>query len=357
MHTPGRRKAVVFTRLSLRILVGSLLLLAGLPGSLAATESISVRTIALGTVWKTPAFSAPATVVARNQPQLAAEIDARIIELPVAVGDRVAQGDVVARLDCRQHESMLAAARAELKRARAQQRLAKAQLTRARNLTKKQSISEELLDQRNTELAVARAETATRDEAVRRAGIHVADCALRAPFDAVVTARLGSVGGFASRGSPIIDLLEVAGQEVSVALRRDQIDGVKRAARLTFESNGAGYPVRLRAVLPSADPVARTREARLVFTDRPTIAGTAGRVVWEGHRKLLPADFLARRDGRLGVFVLENGRARFIELPAAQDGRPVAIELPPSTLLITEGRQRLRDGDAVRPVTAAELVR
>ena len=48
------------------------------------------------------------------------------------------------------------------------------------------------------------------------------------------------------------------------------------------------------------------------------------------------------------MFVFEEGRARFVGLPDAQDGRPVLIELPPDTLLITEGRQGLNDGDAVR---------
>jgi len=354
MHSLGYRAAVVRNRPSIHTLIGSLLLLAGLPGLLVAAEPTGVRTIALSKVLLTPVFSAPASVVARNQPRLAAEIDARIVELPVAVGDRVEQGDMVARLDCRQHESMLAAARAELASAKAQQRLAKEQSVRARNLTKKQSISEELLDQRDTELAVARAAATARDEMVRRAAIDVANCELRAPFDAVVIARPGSVGDYATRGSPIIELLEIAGLETSVALRHDQLEGFQSAARLTFKSNGVSHPVQLRALVPSADPVARTREARLIFTEQPPIAGAAGRVIWQGRRNQLPANFLARRNDRLGVFVLENGRARFIELPAAQDGRPVSIELPPNTQLITDGRQRLSDGDEVRLVPATE---
>lgn len=313
-----------------------------------AADPVNVRSVTLDQVLKTPVYSAPATVVARNQPRLAAEIDARIVELPVAVGDQVEAGDTLARLDCRSYESILAAARAALTRTRAQQRFAQQQLTRARNLTKKKSISEELLDQRRTDLAVAAAENTASEEALRRAEIDVENCVLRAPFDAVVTDRLGNVGGFANRGTPVIGLLEIAGQEVSTALRHDQMAGVRNAAMLVFESNGRRHPVSLRALLPNADPVARTREARLVFDGEPPVAGTAGRVVWQGKRALLPADYLVRRGDTLGVFVLEEERARFIALPEAQDGRPTLVALPPATQLISDGRQALNDGDPVR---------
>jgi RND family efflux transporter MFP subunit len=347
MRNAPRLQAAFDRRSILPASVHAMALCFCLSAAAVAADSVNVRTVPLDQVLKTPVYSAPATVVARNQPQLAAEVDARIIELPAAVGDRVRKGDLLARLDCRYHESVLAAAQAELTRARAQQRFADEQLARARNLTKKKSISEELLDQRRTELAIAAADTSARQEAVQRAGINVENCELRAPFDAVVTKRTGSVGSFVTRGSPMIDLLEIAGQEVSAALRHQQTEGVENAASLKFESNGAMHPIRLRALLPSADPVARTREARLVFDAEPPVAGTAGRVVWRGRRALLPADYLVRRQGGLGVFVFEDDRARFIRLHDAQDGRPTLVTLPPDTLLITEGRQRLNDGDAV----------
>ncbi len=352
MRNSSRHKTASGTWSCLRASVHAMLLFFGSSLPCAATEPVNVRTVPLGQVLTTPVYSAPATVVARNQPRLAAEIDARIIELPAAVGDRVRLGDVIARFDCRSYESLLAAADAALTRAKSQQRFADQQLERARNLNKKKSISAELLGQRRTDLAVAAAESTARQEAVKRAAIDVENCELRAPFDAVVTDRPGSVGSFVTRGSPIIGLLEIAGQEVSAALRHEQMEGVENATSLIFESNGTQHPVRLRALLPSADPVARTREARLVFDAEPPVTGAAGRVVWQGRRALLPAGYLVRRKGSLGVFVMEQGHTRFVVLPDAQDGRPVLIALPPDTLLITEGRQGLNDGDAVRAAPA-----
>jgi hypothetical protein len=64
-----------------------------------------------------------------------------------------------------------------------------------------------------------------------------------------------------------------------------------------------------------------------------------------------------RRGGQLGVFVLETDRARFVALPGAEEGRPADSTLPGATLLIDEGRQRLRDGDSVLRVESEAMAK
>jgi len=308
---------------------------------------VSVRTLPLGELLVAPQFSAPATVMARNQPQVAAEIDARVIVFPVEVGDRVSADATLARLDCRSHESRLAVAHAELKVTLAQINYARDQLTRARNLNKNKSMSDELLGQRRTDLEARQAEADARREAIKQAAIDVGHCEIRAPFDAVVTDRLVSVGTFVSRGKAIVGLLEMAGQEISSSLRQSEITRLQEAEELVFEAASGRFPVRLRALLPALDPLARTREARLAFVSDAALPGTAGRLVWQLNRQLLPADYLVRRDDRLGVFVLNKERAQFIAIPQALEGQPCEVDLPSDTRLITDGRQSLVDGQEV----------
>ena len=181
-------------------------------------------------------------------------------------------------------------------------------------------------------LATAEADLLASEQEVRLAEIDVAHCDVRAPVDAVVTERATSVGSYANVGTVLLNLLEAEGQEVSVALRHDQADGLQAAETVVFKSDETDYPVMLRSLLPRVDPIARTREARLVFTDEAAVAGTPGRIVWYGARSMLPSDYLVRRDGHLGVFVLDADRARFIDIPDAQDGRPAVLQLAPETL-------------------------
>ena len=325
----------------LPILVGLLSL------SAAIADPVSVRTRALGDLVDVPQFSAPATVVARNQPRVAAEIGARVTALPVQVGDRVATNDVLARLDCRSHESRLAVARAELGITLAQLGNARQQLARARNLKRNKSISDELLDERQMDLETRQAEASARREAIKQAQIDVGHCVILAPFDAVVTERLVSVGTYVSRGTAVVDLLETSGQEVSVQLRETEVDTLGRAEALVFVTASGRYPLRLRTLLPAVDTRTRTREARLTFNGEPAFPGTAGRLAWRGRQRLLPADYLVRRQDTLGIFVLRDDHARFVALPHAQEGQPVTADLPADTLLITEGRWRLVDGEEV----------
>ncbi|HPQ24108.1 MAG TPA: efflux RND transporter periplasmic adaptor subunit [Gammaproteobacteria bacterium] len=340
-------------RLGHALAIGTLLFaLAGVHEALA--EPVPVRTTRLADLLQVPTYSAPATVMPHNTPRLAAEIDARILEVKVEVGDRVVSGQVLVRLDCRHSESVLAAARAALDRAKAQQQFAAEQLTRARNLGRNKSISEELVDQRRTDLAVTEADRQAAEEVVRQAAIDAGHCEIKAPFDAVVTERLASTGGFANRGTVIVGLLEATGQEVSAALRHEQIAGLQEAESIFFDANGDRYPVTVRTLLPLADTTARTLEARLAFTADSAIAGTAGRILWTGRRELLPADYLVRRNGSVGLFLLEADRARFVALPDAEDGRPARVTLDPESLLITDGRQRLSDGDEVQPAIAGD---
>jgi hypothetical protein len=116
---------------------------------------------------------------------------------------------------------------------------------------------------------------------------------------------------------------------------------------MTFRHGGNDYPVTVRALGPQIDPIRRTREVRLTFEHRSALPGATGRLVWS-NGSMLPADLLVRRDNRLGVMLAADGRARFHPVPEAREGRPAPVTLPPESLVITDGRFSLRNGDAIR---------
>lgn len=312
-----------------------------------AADSIPIRVQPLGELLRRSEFSAPATVEPLNAPSLAAEISARIQAIPVRIGDRIRRGEVLVELDCRYHRSRLQAAQAGLQRLDAQLRFADDQLKRAVDLQSKRSISEELLDQRRMELRVARAERENQQELIRQAEIDVERCTITAPFDAVVVERLAQVGGLAGPGTPLLELVQLDDLEVSAELRGAEAIALQRAEHVGFDYAGKHYPLHLRQLLPVVDARTRTQEARLSFTGDSAPVGAAGRLVWRGAANELAADYLVRRDSRLGIFLEYDGQAHFQVLDNAREGQPVRLQLPPTSRLITDGRQRLQDGDAV----------
>ena len=73
-----------------------------LPGGVTAAEP-AVQLAPLSAIAVYPERQAPATVVSLNDTTIASEIAARINAIPVRVGDQVAAGEVLVRLDCRDY--------------------------------------------------------------------------------------------------------------------------------------------------------------------------------------------------------------------------------------------------------------
>jgi RND family efflux transporter MFP subunit len=287
-----------------------------------------------------PERSAPAQSLAANESKLSAEVSARILALPYDVGQTVRKGDVVARLDPRDFELAVAKAKASMAAVQARIAQAESQLERARALAKQNFISAEAVIQRETELAVQRAELAVQQASLATAERELTKTTIRAPFDAIVKQRHVGVGELASPGAALVTLIDQSRPEVSAQVQLKDAQSLQEAGRAVFGAD-LDYPVELTRISPAVDRESRTVEARLAFQDRAAAPGTSGRLVWHDTRPHLPAEYVVRRKGELGVFVMSGGKPEFVALSTAQEGRPVAVAFPNDTLIVTEGRNTL----------------
>jgi multidrug efflux pump subunit AcrA (membrane-fusion protein) len=207
------------------------------------------------------------------------------------------------------------------------------------------------MQQRQIELKIAEAERAAAEANLHAAELNVQRCSVTAPFAGVVLARLVAEGEWVAAGTAVVTLLDSQRLELSAQIGVDEVKGLRQARLLEFVAEGQRYPVTLRAMPERIDPQLRQREARLSFNGKGALPGQSGRLEWQSGVAHLPADLPVRRDGRLGLFVVEQGKARFVVLPDAIEGRPVsAAALPAKAVVVIEGRQSLRDGDAVTVV-------
>jgi RND family efflux transporter MFP subunit len=294
-----------------------------------------------------PERSAQAQVVSLNDAKLAAEIPARIAALPVQVGQRIARGAAVARLDCADHEIALREAEAQAESARARLKLAEQQLARSHELAEAKFISGDALDIRATEVSVVRADAQSAQARLDAARRDVGKCTIRAPFPAIVTQRIGQVGELAAPGSPVVALLDVSRIEVSAQVQTLDAESLRAAKNIAFDSQNESRAVKLLRISSALSPSARTREARLGFASGHAAPGSSGEIRWRDARAHLPAELLVMRANRPGVFTVRDGRARFVALPEAVEGRPALANLPAGTMLVVRGHLPLRDGETV----------
>ena len=299
-----------------------------------AWEAKPLREVALY-----PERSAQAQVLSLNESRIASELAARIVRLAVEPGQRIARGALIAQLDCRDYD--LAGERASAAKAAsaARARLADLQYSRTQKLAAEGFVSKEALDSRAAELEVARADVAVNAAALNTARAAQGKCAVRAPFPAIVLERLAQEGEMAQSGTPLLSLLDTSSIEVRAEVQADDAVSLKSASRIDFVDSAGRYPLRLVRLSPALTKNSRLAEARLRFTTAAAAApGSSARVFWQSREMHVPAQLLARRQGRLGVFVATDKTARFHVLPGAQEGRPAkAAGLLPDSRIVVRG--------------------
>jgi len=310
--------------------------------------AVSVEAHTLKSIAIYPQYKAPATVVALNESQLRAEVSAIVENILVEVGQEVNKNDLLVALRKKDFELVVEREEAELSALAARIDFAQYQVQRAQQLKKQQAVSEELLKQRETDLAVLLSERQSRQVSLQQAKQNLSKCNIRAPYHAVVIQKIASIGELANPGTPLLQIVDAQNREVTAKLQSYQIASLQLTKDLLFQDRSSGYPLKLRSVLPFIDPTARTQEVRLEFTDTKALVGVAGELIWKNQQAHVPPEVLVQRSGRLGIFVVaKDNKAKFVVLEGAAEGRPTYIDLPLDTLIVTKGRFQLHDGDRV----------
>lgn len=291
--------------------------------------------------------SAPATVVSLNDTSVAAQVKARVDDISVKVGEVVDAGSVLVRLDCTDYRIAEQRVEAEIAALEARIRLAERRLERTRKLERQQTASEELLDQREADLAVLQAQRRGAVSQLEDAKVNVSRCAIRSPYKAVVTDRVAAVGEFADVGTRLLEIMDIEQLEISAQVPALDIETVELAEEIYFEDTASRYAVTLRTVTPAVNTQTRNRETRLLFRNEPALPGAAGKLVWRDSQPHVSAKLLVRRGNDFGVFINNGGTARFHVIPGAQQGRTTPLDLPLDTFVITEGQYRLEDGQSI----------
>lgn len=302
-----------------------------------AAQAAEWTTRALADVAVFAVFRAPATVVARDEAQLATEVGARIVAMPVREGESVAKGAELLRLDDASYRLELQRAQAQLQLIDRRIALAQAQLEQSRALAGRGFISADGLRIRETELGVLRAERDAARAAIGVAELALARCVIRAPYAGVVRERRAAVGDLAVPGAPLIGFAAHADAEVRAQVPARQISSLQAARELTLEADGVSHTLKLRRASPLLDAAGQVREV-VLDSPVPLPPGLGGELRWRGPMPQLPPAYVQQRDGVLGAWVEREGVPVFIALPAAQAGRPVTVDWPLDTRLIDAGR-------------------
>jgi len=326
------------------LLASALLLLGGVP---VFGQDVPVTVRPLGDLLVAREVRAPATVISANRAEITSEVAALVREVFKDVGDQVARGDLLIRLDDANASYKLAQAKATLAAIDAQIVEARSRLRKAEELLGKNFISDEELISRRSNLAVLEANLAAQQVAVEAAELELRRTRIVAPYDAAVVARQAQVGSYAQPGTPLITVVQTSHREIDVDLDPRYAVFRPDVTDLRFVSQGRDWPVKLARVSSVIDSASRVVKARFVFTGDVAPIGASGELAWDESSALVPVEYIVQRGRQFGVFVANSHRAHFVAIPTAQEGRPATVDLPADTLIVVRGQARLQDGDAL----------
>jgi RND family efflux transporter MFP subunit len=301
-------------------------------------------------------------VTARRIATVSSKISGKVLEVYIEEGQKVAEGEVLARLEPTDADAQrdlsaaqLAAARSEVARAQAQLTLAEQTLVRNRDLAARQLIAAAALDQAQAErdalaaqLQSARSNAQVAVEALALSDIGVDNTVVRAPFAGVITVKaaqpgeiispISGSGGFTRTG--IGTVVDMESLEIQVDVNEAFIGRVKPRQKVEAVLNAYPdwrIPAEVIAIVPTADRSKATVKVRIALLERDerVVPDMGVRVSFLEERApveadapvvvgvSVPAEAVVQRDGRSVVFVVRDGRAglRQVEAGEARDGR------------------------------------
>jgi RND family efflux transporter MFP subunit len=231
-------------------------------------------------------------VVARRQATLMSKITGRLVEVLVEEGQRIAAGQVIARLDNTNATAALVQAEARVAEAEANLQAAEVALADAepsskrseeqfrRGLTSSEHVEAARSNFNSRKMAVL---VAQQSVSVARAAVGVArqnleDTIIRAPFAGVVTVKAAepgemvspsATGGFTRTG--ICTIVDMDSLEVEVDVSEAFISRVQPNRPVTVRLNAYPdweIPAKVLAVIPTADRAKATVRVRVAFESR-----------------------------------------------------------------------------------------
>ena len=305
--------------------------------------------------------SADGKIMAWQEAIIGAQVNGlQLREVTANVGDFVKKGQALARFRTDTVNAELAQYNANVAEAQANLAQAKTDSARANSLKASGAISEQQIAQYNTnyKAAVARLNAAIATKNV--GSTRVAQAAVLAPDDGVISTRSATVGSVAQAGQELFRMVLKNRLEWRAELNADQIKQVSPGASATIVlSDGETLKGTVRQIAPTLNE--KTNSAT-VYVDILDNGGARSGMFAKGDFALassnamtVPQTAVIMRDGFNYVFTVnEKNQAVQIKVDVGRrnaDSIEITSGLTDGMAIIASGADFLKDGDTVQVIT------
>jgi RND family efflux transporter MFP subunit len=289
---------------------------------------------------------------------------ATIVEMPRAVGEMAATGDVLVRLDIPAATQAVTRQQAEVARARADFENARIAVARTRDVVERGLVARRDLEIAEQELVEAQGAMSRAQAALAAAEAAAGRAQIRAPFPGIIVQRFHNPGdalaGISS--DPILRLVDTSRLEVTATTNAEDGGRVAEGATARVGLVTGGPPIGLVVASKDRSGSGTDVRVRLTFTTPHMLAlETPVQIDIDAEERpnavFVPAEALVREGESQVVFVVNGDRAqrRPVTTGLADDVRiEITSGVTPGELVITDGHLGLPDGARISIETAPQ---
>lgn len=310
------------------------------PPTAASAVALRVEVVTLAPSEALLQLTLPGEVEGSRDARLAAPLGGYVESVLVDDGDVVRKGQALARVDTSVYAARKDQAAAQAKQA-------------AADLVRKQALGDLATP---AELEAAETQAAMADANLRLAQINLGRSVVTAPFDGVVSELGIDPGEVASPGAPVARLVTMDPVVVNVAASDRDVVGLRVGMPVLVAADATGTPIagEIAAISPTALVATRAFRVEVDVANpdqrlRPgMIASVRLAETLASDAVVLPQDWLVTRLDGVGVFVVEEGFARWrpVELGAiVHDQVVIHAGLAVGERVVSTGQRALQDGD------------
>ena len=280
-------------------------------------------------------------LVPDEEVNLSFETSGKIVAINFEEGSHVRKGQLLAKVNDRSLQAQLLKLESQLK-------LAEDRVYRQSALLKKDAVSQEALEQVQTELATLHA-----DIELVKANIELTE--LRAPFDGVIGLRQVSEGAYATPTTLVASLTKVSPLKIEFAVPERYASDIVKGTNLTFNIEGKlnDYSAKVYAMESKIDPLTRTLPIRAIYpnTQRELLPGRYTSVKLKRAEIkdaiAIPSQAIIPEMGKDIIFLYKSGKAQPVEITRGirtESEVQVVEGLQIGDTIITSGTLQLRTG-------------
>lgn len=317
------------------------------PATVSVAEAVQVKFA--------PLHWASGSVVSREDARVAGELEGRVVAV-AEIGQKIAKGDALARLDDAVLRLRERDDQANVARIQAQLDYATSQEARYEQLAAQASIAGAQLDLARSERRVLEQELARARVALEQTRYQLSQSVVRAPFNGLVAERFIQLGEYLSTGAPVVRLVNTAKLEVRARAPVELAPQLAASTPVTLRIGEALSEQHVSALVPVADEASRQLELRIALKGAELPIGAAvevGLPAAEARAVVaVPRDALVlRKDGSYVLRVSDESTAERVPVDAgaAQDGLVEVLgAVQPGDRLIVRGAERVQPGQRLQ---------